>query len=251
MEWVFHCNVYSEQKKVQLAASTFIGDAAEWWDEERHCRRFFGERPIDTWYAMKDWLRIRLRPIRDEELRAGMDKIESLFSQWKESSLNLNKVCNNNAETPKKEEPLMLEHVETHKVEESLKTEDVEIPPVDETLMESMENNEDEGTKSEDHDVQRPSEVVFPFSDNDVTSNFHNSQPTILVFSKFTKLYHVSVRAKNKSERENMDRVITQWGKRRVFELMREKKRKKVRKGKRVREKWFVFEVLQVTMARI
>ena len=105
MEWVFDCNFYSEQKKVQLAASTFVGDAAEWWDEERHCTRFLSERPIDTWYTMKDWLRIRLRPIRDEELRAGMDKIESLFSQWKESSLNLSKVCNNNAETPKKEEP--------------------------------------------------------------------------------------------------------------------------------------------------
>ena len=180
-----------------------------------------------------------------------MDKIESLFSQWKESSLNLNKVCNNNAETPKKEEPLTLEHVETHKVEDSLKTDHVEIPPADEALMESMENHEDEGTKSEDHDVQRPSEVVLPFSDNDVTSKFHNSQPIILVFSKFTKLYHVTMREKNKGERENKNRVITQWGKKRVFELMREKKRKKVRKGKRVREKWFVLNVLQVTMARI
>ena len=28
-------------------------------------------------------------------------------------------------------------------------------------------------------------------------------------------------------------------------------KRKEIRNGKRVREKWFVFEVLQVTMARI
>ena len=45
--------------------------------------------------------------------------------------------------------------------------EHVEIPPADEALMESMENHEDGGTKSEDHDVQRPSEVIFPFSDND------------------------------------------------------------------------------------
>ena len=51
------------------------------------------------------------------------------------------------------------------------------------------------------------------------------------------------MRAKNKSERENMKMEITQWGKKRVFEMMNEKKRKKVRKGKRVREKWFVLDV--------
>ena len=39
MEWVFECNFYSEQKKVQLAVSTFVGDAAEWWEVERHCRK--------------------------------------------------------------------------------------------------------------------------------------------------------------------------------------------------------------------
>ena len=93
-----------------------------------------------------------------------------------------------------------------------METEQVEIPPVDETLMESMEMHEDEGMESKelDHDslvdedeVQYPSEVIFPFSDNDVTTIFHTSQPTILVFSKFTHLYHVSMRAKNKRVREN------------------------------------------------
>ena len=42
-------------------------------------------------------------------------------AQWKESSSIPNKVCNNNVETPKKEE--------------SLETEHVEIPPTDEALM--------------------------------------------------------------------------------------------------------------------
>ena len=48
------------------------------------------------------------------------------------------------------------------------------------------------------------------------------------------------------SERENMKTEITQWGKKRVFEMMKEKKRKKVRKGKRVREKWFVLDVFRL-----
>ena len=59
------------------------------------------------------------------------------------------------------------------------------------------------------------------------------------------------MRAKNKSARENMKREITQQGKKRVFEMLRGKKRKKVRNGKRVKEKWRVCNVLQVTMARI
>ena len=50
IEWVFDCNFYSEQKKIQLATSTFIEDSADWWDEEWMCRHFYGERPLDTWY---------------------------------------------------------------------------------------------------------------------------------------------------------------------------------------------------------
>ena len=127
-----------------------------------------------------------------------MDKIISLLAQWNESSPNPNKVYNNSVETPEKEESLEPEHVE--------------VPKVDETLTENMESQEDEGTESKklDHDslvdddeVQHPGEVIFPFSNNDVTSIFHTSQPTILVFSKFTHLYHVSMRAKNKRVREN------------------------------------------------
>ena len=105
------------------------------------------------WYELTEMLRKRIRQNIDEELRAGMDKIESLFSQWKESSPKPNKANDKS--------------MEIQQLEESLKTEHVEIPPADEALMESMENHEDEGTKAKDHDVQRPSEVIFPFSDND------------------------------------------------------------------------------------
>ena len=59
------------------------------------------------------------------------------------------------------------------------------------------------------------------------------------------------VRVKNKSARGSMVRESKQKGRKRVIELLKEKKRKKVRNGKRVREKWFVLDVLQVTMARI
>ena len=267
MEWVFDRTFYSEQKKVQLAASTFVGDAAEWWDEERHCRRFYGDRPLDTWYELKKMLKERIRQNIDEEFCARMDKIESLFSQWKESSLNLNKVCNNNAETPKKEEPLTLEHVETHKVEESLKTEHVEIPPANEFLSESMENHEEEELELikhdhesliEDDEVQSDHEVVCPSPSANVIPNVHTSPTLVLVPLKFTKLSlenmreeKEKVRVKNKSARGSMVRELKQKGKKGVFELMREKKRKKIRKGKRVREKWFVLDNFQVTMARI
>ena len=148
-----------------------------------------------------------------------------------------------------------------------METEQVEIPPVDETLMESIEMHEDEGMESKelDHDslvdedeVQYPSEVIFPFSDNDVTTIFHTSQPTILVFAKFTQLYHVSLReekeqgrVKNKSARENMKGEIKDSGTKRVIEVLRGKKRKKVRNGKRVKEKWCICDDLQVTMAWI
>ena len=43
----------------------------------------------------------------------------------------------------------------------------------------------------------------------------------------FKNLYHVSIRAKNKSATENMKREITQRGKKRVFEMFRGKKRRR------------------------
>ena len=120
MEWVFDRTFYSEQKKVQLAASTFVGDAAERWDEERYCRRFYVDRPLDTWYELTKMMRKRIRKNIDDEFRAGMDKIESLFSQWKESSPNPNKVCNVGVETPMKDDSKAPEHVEIAKVDETL-----------------------------------------------------------------------------------------------------------------------------------
>ena len=174
----------------------------------------------------------------------------SLLSQWKESSSIPNKVCNNNVETPKKEE--------------SLETEHVEIPPAGEALMESMENHEDEAIESkelerdsfteeeeEEEVCQYQSKVVFLFSCKDVIPIVYTSPTLVLVSLKFQQVYHVSMRAKNKSAREKMKREITQREKKRVLEMLRGKKRKKVRNGKRVKEKWRVCDVLQVIMARI
>ena len=144
--------------------------------------------------------------------------------------------------------------------DESLKTEQAEILKVEESLSKSMENHEEKKLELikhdyesliEDGEVQSHHEVVCPLPSTDVIPIVHTGPPFVLVNLKFQNLYHVSMRAKNKSARENMKKEITQQGKKRVFELMREKKRKKERKGKRVREKWFVFDVLQVTMARI
>ena len=57
------------------------------------------------------------------------------------------------------------------------------------------------------------------------------------------------MRAKNKSARD-MKKEITQQGKKRVFEMLRGKKRKKVRNEKRVKEKWRVCDLLQVTKGK-
>ena len=166
MEWVFDQTFYSEQKKVQLAASTFVGDAAEWWDEERHCRRFYGDRPLDTWYEMREMLRKRIRQNIDEELRAGMGKIESLFSQWKESSPKPNKANDKSMEIQKFEECLDTKHAEIQKFEGS--------------LSEIIETREEERTKSKDFDeeilieeadVSSQIEVVSFSLFNYVTSN--------------------------------------------------------------------------------
>ena len=170
-------------------------------------------------------MRKRIRQNIDDEFRAGMDKIESLFSQWKESSPNLNKVGNNDVKTPTtKDESLETKHVEIKSLEESL-MEDMEIEEDD-----SIESNELDQDFLVEDDVHHSSEVVFPFPCNDVISIVHTSQPTILVFSKFIQLYHVSMRAKNKSARKNKTREIKQSGKSRVIEVLRKKKEKEGQK---------------------
>ena len=160
MDWMLDGYFYSEWDKVQIATRTFDDEVFEWWDELKAQRHFYGERPINTWHELKAVMRKQFRQNSYEEfllqdhdnsdrdlrlgridqglveLREGMDKIESLFSQWKESSLNLNKVCNNNAETPKKEDSLKTEHEETHKVEESLEV-------IEDEDLESMNHNHD------------------------------------------------------------------------------------------------------------
>ena len=61
-------------------------------------------------------------------------------------------------------------------------------------------------------------------------------------------MYGVCLREENKLLKAKKE---SEGGKKRKIELMRSKKRKKKRNAKRVREKWFVLDVFQVTMARI
>ena len=253
MDAIFDGDYYSEREKVQIAARTFDDDAFEWWDELKAQRHFYGERPISTWHELKDWLRKRLRQNCEEELRAGMENIEFLFSQWKESSPN------NNVTTPTaKDESLKTEHVKplTTK-DESLKTEHVEIKGLEDSLMENLESQEDEGAKTEklghdslveENEVPHQSEVVFIFPCNDVIPIVHTSQPNVLVFSKFIQLYHVCSRKENPLLRVEKESACDEI---REIETMREKKKKKKRNGKRVKEKLFVLDYFPGTMARI
>ena len=61
-------------------------------------------------------------------------------------------------------------------------------------------------------------------------------------------MYGVCLREENKLLKAKKE---SEGGKKRKIELMRSKKRKKKRNAKRVREKWLVLDVFQVTMARI
>ena len=87
----------------------------------------------------------------------------------------------------------------------------------------------------------------------------HTSPTPILVSLMFVKVSHVSVseddkhmRVKNKRVKRVMKRERKMSGKNMVISILRRKKRKKIRNRKRVRKKkWFVLDVLQVTMARI
>ena len=216
-------------------------------------RRFYGERPISTWHELKDWLRKRLRQNCEETLRAGMDNIEFLFSQWKESNPN------NNVTTPTaKDESLKTEHVKplTTK-DESLKTEHVEIKRLEDSLVKNLKSQEDEGSKTEklghdslveENEVPHQSEVVFLFPYNDVIPVVHTSQPTVPVFSKFIQLYHVCSREENPLLRVEKESAFDEL---KGIKVMRRKKKKKKRNRKRVKEKLFVLDIFQVTMARI
>ena len=173
----------------------------------------------------------------------------SIFSQWKESTPNPNKVSKNGVKTPTtKDESLKPKHVEIPKKEELLETKHAEISMVEESLTEIIENHEDEGMELkvldhellfDDDDVHRPSEVVFPFPFNVVIPILHTSPTLVFVPLKFQNLYHVSLReekeqmrVKNKSAKKNMKGEIKQSGTKRVTEVVRGKKRKKFKKRK-------------------
>ena len=76
---------------------------------------------------------------------------------------------------------------------------------------------------------------------NDVTSN-------LLVISKFIQLYNVCLREENPLLRVEKESAFDEL---KGIEVIRRKKKKKVRNGKRVKEKLFVLDIFQVTMARI
>ena len=126
----------------------------------------------------------------------------------------------------------------------------MEIQKFKESLLEITETHEEEKTKSKDFDkeilieeadVSSQIEVVSFSLFNYVTSN-------LFVISKFIQVYGVCLREENKLLKAKKE---SEGAKKRKIELMRSKKRKKKRNGKRVREKWVVLDVLQVTMARI
>ena len=253
MDAIFDGDYYSESEKVKIAARTFDDEVFEWWEELKAQRRFYDEKPITSWYDLRAAMRKQFRQNNYEEflfqghdnsdretrldrinkgaaeLQEGMDKIESLFSQLKESSpIPQDQVGNyNNVKTPTKRD-------------ESLKPENVEIKKLEEPLTEDMKIEEDDARESkdfnqdflvEDGEDQQQSEVVYLLSCKNVIFIVHTSPTVILVSLMFQPLYTVSMRGET--------------------ELMRRKKKKKKRNGKRVKEKLFVLDIFQVTMARI
>ena len=278
VECIFDCNSYSERDKVKFAARTFDDDAYDWWDDLKTSRCFYGERPIDTWYNMKVAMRKQFRQngyyVRQDndtvvgsqakeqccpklarlnkELANLQDQaanIISLLSKLEELSPPPDEVSSINVKTPEKEESLEPEQVETPTVDETL-TEHAASSKVEESMSEIMEIREEEGVKSKDFDeeiligeddVSSQIEIVSFSLFNYVTSN-------LFVISKFIQSYGVCLREENKLLKAKKE---SEGGKKRKIELMRSKKRKKKRNAKRVREKWFVLDVFQVTMARI
>ena len=237
---------------MKFAASAFDDEALKWWDDLEDCRCYYSERSISTWYDMKVAMRKQfrqngcyVRPDNDtmvgsqakeqccpklarldkklSNLQEQVANIMSLLSKLEELSPPLNEVSNINVKTPKKEE--------------SLEPEQVEIPMVDEKLTASMEIHEDEGMESKefDHDflveVKAPHqrEAVFLFPCKYLIPIVQSSQSLVLVPLKFTKLYHVSMREENKLLRVEKEIVCDEI---REIELMRRKKRKKVRNRK-------------------
>jgi len=62
VDWIFYCNIYSEQKKVKLVIIEFTEYALIWWDQIVISKRRNGEQPIRTWGEMKVLMRRRFVP---------------------------------------------------------------------------------------------------------------------------------------------------------------------------------------------
>ncbi|KAJ8753022.1 hypothetical protein K2173_008809 [Erythroxylum novogranatense] len=62
VDMIFKCHNFSEEKKVKLVAVEFTDYALIWWDQFVTFRRRNGERPINTWAAMKACMRKRFVP---------------------------------------------------------------------------------------------------------------------------------------------------------------------------------------------
>ena len=67
LDWMLDGDFYSERDKVQIVAHTFNEEVFKWWDELKVQRRFYGERPINTWYDLKAAMMKQFRQNNYEE----------------------------------------------------------------------------------------------------------------------------------------------------------------------------------------
>ena len=106
LDWMLEGDFYSERDKVQIATRTFDDEVFEWWDELKVQRRFYCERPINTWFDLKAAMRKQFRQNNYDEflpqdryqsdcelekghlgkefdkLREGLEKIEAVGKEF-------------------------------------------------------------------------------------------------------------------------------------------------------------------------
>ncbi|XP_062087666.1 uncharacterized protein LOC133794454, partial [Humulus lupulus] len=98
MELVFDCHNYSDMKKVKLAAIEFTDYAIVWWDQLCINRRRNGDRPIDTWEAMKRVMRRRFVPphyyrdlyLKLQGLRQGYRSVYEYYKEMEMAMIRAN-----------------------------------------------------------------------------------------------------------------------------------------------------------------